>query len=341
MIKVRKMNSLESSKNVFGMGDIISNDDVEEIEKSIMNGNSVIRQPQPVDIAKDYSSAINSLNKKFQIASGDSKNTNFNKNTNDFSQNNKFSQNDDEADLGASKQLDDLFKFNDNDFSNNDDAQSVEFNDDNRWSADNPVDSQLSRMTIEERKQNHVNQVLSNIPVNNDDAEFVQQEDDEEELSRIIEQVDCLKKNLESSGVDLSRIPDVDASTSKKEAKSILRILQIKNDRARYCDFFEEGILAVAYGLENIFNGEREVLGSKIDLTGYSNTVKIKLLRMRYDTSTFISGVMQGYNINSGWRIILELIPSLFLYSRDRKKTSKDNLISDEQYKDALLEYHK
>ena len=155
-------------------------------------------------------------------------------------------------------------------------------------------------------------------------------------MAKIMEQIDLLKTNLENEGVNLERIPDVNAGTSKKEARSILKILQIKNDRLRYCDFFEEGILAVAYGLEGVFNGNREIFGSKIDLTGYSDTVKVKLRRMRYDTSNFVSSVMQGYNINSGWRIVLELIPSLFLYSRDRRLKANDNLISDDAYKKAM-----
>ena len=88
--------------------------------------------------------------------------------------------------------------------------------------------------------------------------------------------------------------------------------------------------------MESVFDGEREVFGSKIDLTGYSDTVKVKLRRMRYDTSTFVSNMMKGYNIGSGWRIVLELIPSLFLYSRDRKLTAKDSLMTDASYKKAM-----
>ncbi len=206
------------------------------------------------------------------------------------------------------------------------------------WNPYKPEDEQLNRMTNEERKQNHVNKVLGTMERNNDDAPFIQKEDEEDEMASIMEQIDLIRSNLESEGVDLSRIPDVNSATSKKEARAVLRILQIKNDRLRYCDFFEEGILAVAYGMEGVFNGQREILGSKIDLTGYSDTVKVKLKRMRYDTSNFVSGIMQGYNISSGWRIMLELIPSLFLYSRNRRltATAKDNLISDESYKKAM-----
>ena len=134
----------------------------------------------------------------------------------------------------------------------------------------------------------------------------------------------------------MDRIPDIDADSSRKEAKGVLKILQIKNDRLRYCDMFEEGILACAYGLESVFDGKKEWFGTKIDLVGYSDTVKVKLRRMRYDTSSFVSGVMQGYAIGHGWRIIFELLPSLFLYSRDRRLRTNDNLVSDASYKDAI-----
>jgi hypothetical protein len=156
------------------------------------------------------------------------------------------------------------------------------------------------------------------------------------EIAKIMEQIDLLKTNLESEGVDLSRIPDINSGSTKKEAKAVLRILQIKNDRLRYCDMFEEAILAGAYGLESMFDGKKNWFGSQIDLTGWSDSVKVKLRRMRYDTSTFVSEVVKGYSIGSGWRILFELLPSLFLYSRDRRLRSNDNLISDEKYKDAV-----
>jgi hypothetical protein len=198
------------------------------------------------------------------------------------------------------------------------------------------MDKQIARMTVEEKKQTHINSVLNNIDTNNDDADFVIAADEEDEMARMLEQIDLLKTNLSNEGIELSKVPDVGINSSKKEIKNVLKILQIKNDRLRYCDFFEEGILAFAYGLETIFNGDREFFGNKIDLTGYSDTVKVKLRRMRYDTSNFVSGIVQSHNISSGWRIILELIPSLFLYSRDRRLKAKDNLISDDAYKRAM-----
>jgi len=335
------MTNIENPRNVVGMGELLADDDedlnIDDLEKSITTGVSIKKESQ-VDFSKEYAKEIEDFGSKFNITT-----------------NTKQIQIETDDDDVSSKELDELLNYSPyNKPSANAIAASQPtgykppynlVDDDNYYPSSNsrpadwPVplkDDQLNRMTNEERKQDHVNRVLGNIEKIDDDAEFVEQEDEEDEMARIMEQIDLLRSNLESEGVDLSRIPDVNSATSKKEAKAVLRILQIKNDRLRYCDFFEEGILALAYGLESIFNGQREILGSRIDLTGYSDTVKVKLRRMRYDTSNFVSSIMQGYNIGSGWRIALELIPSLFLYSRDRKMTAKDSLYSDESYKKAI-----
>ena len=57
---------------------------------------------------------------------------------------------------------------------------------------------------------------------------------------------------------------------------------------------------------------------------------------MRYETSTFVQEVMQEYNMSSGVRLALELFPSMFLYSRNRRLSQNDNLVSDKQYKNAI-----
>jgi hypothetical protein len=340
------MSNIDNPKNVVGMGDLLADDDedlnIDDLEKSIITGVSQPKKENSVDLAKEYSKEIEDIGRRFNIKQSlptksdndidDLLNWEPNTSQSNTSQSNTstykspYNLVDDTDDIADDTPADET-----DDYHPSNSRSSV-----SEWSASNPRDEQLSRMTNEERKQDHVNRVLSSMDKTDDDAEFIQKEDEEDEMARIMEQIDLLRSNLESEGVDLSRIPDVNSGTSKKEAKAVLRILQLKNDRLRYCDFFEEGILAVAYGLEGVFNGQREVLGSRIDLTGYSDTVKVKLRRMRYDTSTFVSSIMQGYNIGSGWRIALELVPSLFLYSRDRKNTARDNLISDENYKRAM-----
>ena len=325
------MNNLNNPKNIIGMANLLADDDedinLDDIEQSIANEQPVTRKEKFVDIAKEFSRDIGNINK----ASSSSKVA---------YDNIEDSFTDKTADISVN----DILNIGESNYKTNmDQAPSFKFEDDVdadnniEWSMKNTDDTQLRQMTIEESKQSHVNKVIGNLDkYNDDDADIINQEDEEDEMARILEQIDLLRSNLESEGVDLSRIKEVTSTTEKKEAKGVLRILQIKNDRLRYCDFFEEGILAVAYGMESVFDGQREVFGSKIDLTGYSDTVKVKLRRMRYDTSTFVSNMMKGYNIGSGWRIVLELIPSLFLYSRDRKLTAKDSLMTDDAYKKAM-----
>lgn len=370
------MSNINNPKNVIGMAELLTDDDenlnIDEIEKSITTGITAKRRDtQPVDIAKEYSKEIEDLGKRFGVGSSKTRPSSLT-NSDDDGDNRtidellnwspyqnptavakpvKMMTTRDQGYGQQSRPAPPKAPYNvtddDEDEDNNDDTPAINMNAAvanyypspaarPAWSASAPRDEQLSRMTDEERKQEHINKVLGSIEKNTDDDAFLQQEDEEDEMAKIVEQVDLLRTNLENEGINLERIPEVNSGTSKKEARSILKILQIKNDRLRYCDFCEEGILAVAYGLEGIFNGQREIFGSKIDLTGYSDTVKVKLRRMRYDTSNFVSSVMQGYNISSGWRIALELVPSLLLYSRDRRLKANDNLISDDAYKKAM-----
>ena len=317
------MGDINNPKNIIGMGNILLDDgddiNIDEIENSIMNGSAVLkkREDNNVDLAKEYSKEIEELSRKFNLPNDNAINSDLFDDTEPKKQTNEFKA---------------PYNLVDDDYEDN----IVSRNNPQTWAPAQPQDEQLYRMTNEERKQDRVNKVLGSIERNNDDADFIQQEDEEDEMVRIMEQIDLLRTGLEQEGIDLSRIPEVTTNMSKKEAVAVLKILRIKNDRLRYNDFFEEGILAIAYALENAFDGKNEIFGTKIDLTGYSDTVKVKLRRMRYDTSNFVSGIMQGYNINSGWRIMLELIPSLVLYSRDRRYSGKDNLISDESYKKAM-----
>ncbi len=223
---------------------------------------------------------------------------------------------------------------------------SIDFSDDesdddkfniNDFKPDNDIFSNKVQ-TSEEVKQkqisNAINSTVSNYKHDND---YVQEDEDEDELTRIIEHIGHLRTNLTAEGHDLREVPTVSVNTDKKTARKVLRILQIKNDRMRYCDFFEEIILAGAYGLEQVFDGKNTYFNSKIDLEGWSDTVKIKLKRMRYDTSTFVGNIMKDYNIGPGWRILLELVPSIFLYSRDRKVKNNDNISTDTEFKKAMV----
>ena len=347
------MDSLNEPHNIIGMADLLLEEnedmDLEDLENSIMKGIEIKKKSKETDYSEEFNKEIDRVTKEFDIENNysdintrkqnfiqtknkfldddidDGLNTNFGKGNNNFGNNFDEDNNDEDDD-------------NDNEIKNNFTQQNQnKINFHNSWSAKNPEDPYLLSMTNEEKKQKHINKVLSKIDDSNKhELDLIHQEEEEDEMARIFEQIDLLRSNLETEGIDLSRIPEINTNTSKKDAKAILKILQIKNDRLRYCDLFEEGILVFANGLEKEFDGKKEWFGHKPDLVGWSDTVKIKLRRLRVDTSSFVSNVMKGHNINSGWRIIMELLPSVFLYSRERRVKSGDNLISDDSYKDAL-----
>lgn len=205
---------------------------------------------------------------------------------------------------------------------------------DNLWDPMSSNDTQINRMTQEERKQTVINNVFRDV---DDDIGFdIEKERDEDDKAALLEQIDMLKTTLDDDGIDISGIPPIDKRSSVKEIRDVYKILRLKNDRNRYCSFAEEVILSGAYGMEYLFDGKKEWFGRRPDLTGWPSTVKVKLRRLRFETSTFVKEVMQNYNMSPSIRLLLELLPSMFLYSRNRRLSQDDNLVSDSEYKNAI-----
>lgn len=196
-------------------------------------------------------------------------------------------------------------------------------------------DPQMNYMTREESDQNKINNVLKTM--GDQEPEFnVNKEKEEDDKCSLLEQIDMLRMTLEDDGVEISNVPVVNKSNSVREIRDVYKSLRLKNDRNRYRSFAEEVILAGAHGLEILFDGKKEYFGRKIDLVGWPDTVKVKLRRMRFETSSLVQDIMQEHNVSSGSRLALELFPSMFLYSRNRRLTKDDNLVSDKQYKSAI-----
>ncbi len=163
-----------------------------------------------------------------------------------------------------------------------------------------------------------------------------ERENEEDTRGILLEDIDELRSELEDSGVDIKRIPDVNGDSELDEIKKIHKILRRKYDRKRCNSFGTEMILATAQGLEYAFDGKRKWGPYSPDLTGWHNTIRPKLRRMRYETSSIVSGIMQDYNIGPTARILLELVPSAFLYSRMRKEQHGKSNYSPDQMSEAF-----
>lgn len=166
----------------------------------------------------------------------------------------------------------------------------------------------------------------------------IDKEKEEEEKTTLLEDIDELMSELEHDEVDLTRIPSVNQDSSIDLVRKVHKILRMKYDRRRCNSLGKEIILAGAKGLEYICNGERKIGPFQPDLRDWSNTVRSKLSRMRYETSTIVSGFMHEYNISPWTRICMELVPSMILYSHMRRESHGKANYSPDQMSAAYAE---
>jgi len=324
-------NNLNDPKNIAGLSSLLRDDDIEssmdlaELEREIANGISVDNNDEMVNIADNYRQEMLRMSRNFDIGLPSSMDST------------SKPQNDSPASTPRSikSRHSPVLRPQEPFVQNSPKANNSGYRDSVNWDSFEPRDNQLRNMTHEEMKQVRIGQVLHDI----DDRELefnIEKEKDEDDKATLLEQIDMLKITLEDDGVDVSGVPTINKSSTMKDVHDVYKILRLKNDRNRYCSFAEEIILSGAYGMEYLFDGKKEWFSKRPDLTGWSSTVKVKLRRMRFETSTFVQEVMQEYNMSAGMRLALELIPSMFLYSRNRRLSQDDNLVSDDDYKKAI-----
>jgi hypothetical protein len=315
--------NLDDPKNIAGLSNLLKDDDIEsnmdlaELEKEIANG-AHISQEEEINVADEYRKEMSRISRNFDIGAAEQE-----------PESNQYSN---ESPISSPKHSNEIPSY-----SSYNSPRQNQLNEYSNIDNDNyeTNDKQLNSMTTEERRQDKINNVLRNI----DDKELefnIDKEREEDDRASLLEQIDMLKITLEDDGVDISGVPTISKNSNMKDIQNIYKILRLKNDRNRYCSFAEELILSGAYGMEYLFDGQKEWFGKSPDLTDWSSTVKVKLRRMRYETSTFVGEVMQEYNLSAGVRLALELLPSMFLYSRNRRISKNDNLVSDHEYKNAI-----
>jgi hypothetical protein len=346
-------NNLNDPKNIAGISGLLKDDDIdshidlEELEREIaLSGHIDVEE---INIADNYRKEINRISRNYDIGVDDCDDNNFKTSNNSVYDVHTSNESTDENKYSENKYSENKYSENNYNENNYDENLSVEpinniprydsYSSPKHASYSNNTyesnDKHMINMTIEERKQDKINNVLKNI--DDGDLEFnVNAEREEDDRASLLEQIDMLKITLDDDGVDISGVPSINKQSNMNDIQNVYKILRLKNDRNRYCSFAEELILAGSYGMEYMFDGKKEWFGKTPDLTDWSSTVKVKLRRMRYETSTFVGQVMQEYNLSSGMRLALELLPSMFLYSRNRRISKNDNLVSDNEYKNAI-----
>lgn len=246
----------------------------------------------------------------------------------DNNQSENYDNKSDKSDISDSKDDDDVSEIDEliNLSSNN---NNVSYN--SNYDRTYDTNSFSYKLTQEQKNQKLVDNVLSvrNEP-NYDNLNFNIDDENREDLKvSLLEKIDNLMEELEDDGISLDKIPKVDYNTDLEKIEYVTKLLMLKSNRNRYASLGEEFILAMASGLEMVCNGDREFLGLKPDLQGYSDVVKVKLRRLRNETSQVVGNVVEKYEISPLTTLLIELIPSLFLHSKRRKNQVYDNLYND------------
>lgn len=193
-------------------------------------------------------------------------------------------------------------------------------------------DPYLQKITNEQNTQRLVGDMLDN----DDQDDYINKIEETDEKLKLLEKIDMLREILTAEQIEINHIKPVDRFSNLDEIQSTLKILDRKNNRTRHTNFAEDCILGLVYIAEDICDGKKEYFGRKPDLTGWHKTVNTKLMRMRYDTTEVAEGITEGMGLGPGARIALELLPSMFTYSRQRRTQHNSHAISDEEVDKAI-----
>ena len=319
-------NNTNDISNLIGMSGLLNNSEIDNSIKPKTIEKELIQNTLEIDTFKQDEllnyNPINEYNSIFESLLDQSSDNNLN--TNESKQ-----SNDNESD-NYSNNEENYSNINDN-YSNNDNDDESEIDNLINYSQNNTSYDRNSfayKLTEEQQNQKFVDKILSTNNSNQYDYN-IEDENREDLKLTLLEKIDNLTEELEDEGISLDKIPKVDYNTNLEQIEYVAKLLMLKANRNRYATLGEEFILALANGLEILCNGERQILGVKPDLQGYSDVVKVKLRRLRNETSQVVGNVVEKYEISPITTLLIELIPSLFLHSKRRKNQSYDNLYND------------
>jgi hypothetical protein len=170
--------------------------------------------------------------------------------------------------------------------------------------------------TEEAQKRDRMASALSALSIGTDG--FLDADHERDRKLIMIEEIEDLVNLFRDDGEDISHIKVPTVEDPIETIECTLKILKRHNDRLRFGNLADDCIMLMARSLETLCDGQREWLGFRPDLRGWSHHVRSKLRRMHHDTSQIASSLMNDYNIGPGSRLFLELVPNLIMYARDR-----------------------
>lgn len=157
---------------------------------------------------------------------------------------------------------------------------------------------------------------------------------DEHKLG-MLEEIDDLMSDLKGE-VDLTTLPTVNYNSQLEDIERVHIILRKKHQRVHQSNIATDWVLMLSNFSEVVFDGEREIFGFRPNLKGISKKLKVKMHRIRHDTSQVVGQILDNNNIGPIMRIGIELLPTILIHNQinsvesknlnERLSTAQDNL---------------
>jgi hypothetical protein len=184
--------------------------------------------------------------------------------------------------------------------------------------------SMFQQITEEQTEQGYINKLITNRwgegETSNNPALPLRL--DEYKLG-LLEEIDDIIQDLKGE-VDLSTLPTVTYSSPLEDVERVHIILRKKHERISRSNLANDWVMMFSEFAEMVFNGEREVFGFKPNLTGVSKKLKVKLRRIRHDTSIVVNQILNDNGIGPMTRIVLEILPTILIHGRVNENEKKN-----------------
>lgn len=199
-----------------------------------------------------------------------------------------------------------------------------------------PRDPYLEHKTAEHKHHTEIEHLINDYGGNNSSINF-EKEFEDDERNDLLTRIQSLRSLLlENEEEDISGIPEVGLNSSLHELRQVHMLIRRRVDFYQSNDIAQNMIMGAAYLAEYVFDGKKTYFGRQPDLTGWSHTVGLKLRRLRHETSEVVDSILKTYNLGPKTRILMELIPSMIVYSQTMSRNATASHISSDKYSAAI-----
>lgn len=141
--------------------------------------------------------------------------------------------------------------------------------------------------------------------------------------STLIDHILEMREILHNANQSLDGIPEVTMKDDDDIVANVHEALEQKCERMDNCDIFGVCIEMATQTAEEIFDGKREIIGYKLNLTGWSNTVMNKIEKQKLRNDRIVRAIKKHYGIGVGFNLVFELVSSAFLTNKNNKRIEK------------------